>query len=89
MEVSSGMTENSFEMYQSDDGTTHIAVQFKEETVRLAQDQLCELFGRERSVITKHINNVFKEGERDSVCAKFARTRGDGKTYLCGKPQDT
>ncbi len=77
------MTENSFEMYQSDDGTTHIAVQFKEETVWLAQDQLCELFGRERSVITKHINNVFKEGEleRNSVCAKFARTGGDGKTY--------
>nr|WP_277956713.1 virulence protein RhuM/Fic/DOC family protein [Shewanella sp. N2AIL] len=41
------------------------------------------MFDRERSVITKHINNVFKEGEleRDSVCAIFARTADDGKTY--------
>jgi len=41
---------------------------------------MCELFGRERSVITKHIRNVFNEGEleRDSVCAKFARTVNDG-----------
>ena len=42
-----------------------------------------ELFGRERSVITKHINNVFKEGEleRERVSAKFAHTAADGKTY--------
>src|SRR5690625_6562262 len=44
---------------------------------------MCELFGRERSVITKHINNDFREGEleRDAVCAKFARTASDGKRY--------
>ena len=44
---------------------------------------MCQLFGRERSVITKHIRNVFREGELDeqSVCAKFAHTAGDGKTY--------
>ncbi|MEH6356682.1 MAG: RhuM family protein [Marinobacter sp.] len=44
---------------------------------------MCDLFGRERSVITKHIRNVFQEGEleRDSVCAKFAHTAEDGKTY--------
>ncbi|WP_249325005.1 virulence RhuM family protein [Vreelandella boliviensis] len=44
---------------------------------------MCELFGRERSVITKHIRNVFKEGEleRNSVCANFAHTAEDGKTY--------
>lgn len=49
----------------------------------LTQSQICELFCRERSVITKHIGNVFKEGEldRDSVCANFARTAEDGKTY--------
>ena len=53
------------------------------ETVWLTQDQMCQLFGRERSVITKHIRNVFREGELDerSVCAKFAHTAGDGKTY--------
>jgi len=49
----------------------------------LSQAQMCELFGRERSVITKHIRNVFKEGEleRNSVCAKFAHTAEDGKSY--------
>ena len=53
------------------------------ETVWLTQAEICVLFDRERSVITKHINNVFKEGEleRDSVCAIFARTADDGKTY--------
>lgn len=53
------------------------------ETVWLTQEQMCLLFGRERSVITKHIRNIFKEGELDesSVCAKFAHTAADGKSY--------
>lgn len=53
------------------------------ETVWLTQAEICVLFDRERSVITKHINNVFKEGELEwnSVCAIFARTADDGKTY--------
>ena len=46
------------------------------ETVWLTQVQMCQLFGRDRTVITKHINNIFKEGEleREVVCAKFAHT---------------
>jgi prophage maintenance system killer protein len=58
-------------------------VHLKDETVWLSQAQMQELFGRERTVITKHINNVFKEGEleRNQVCAKFAHTAADGKTY--------
>ena len=46
------------------------------ETVWLTQRQMCQLFGRDRSVITKHINNISKEGElvREVVCAKFAYT---------------
>lgn len=46
------------------------------ETVWLTQAQMCQLFGRDRTVITKHINNIFKEGEleRELVCAKFAHT---------------
>ena len=53
------------------------------ETVWLTQEQMCQLFGRERSVITKHIRNVFKDGEQEenSVCAKFAHTAADGKVY--------
>jgi len=48
-----------------------------------SQAQMAELFGRERSVITKHVRNVFREGELDpkSVCARFAHTAADGKTY--------
>lgn len=70
-------------VYQSEDGTAAVDVRLKDETVWLSQAQMQELFGRERSVITKHINNVFKEGEliRNQVCAKFAHTADDGKTY--------
>ena len=57
------------------------------ETVWLTQRQMCQLFGRERTVITKHINNIFKEGEleREVVCAKFAHTTPHGS--IKGKTQ--
>ena len=53
------------------------------ETVWLSQEQMSVLFGRDQSVIARHISNIFKEGEleRDSVYAKFAYTAADGKTY--------
>lgn len=53
------------------------------ETVWLTQEQMAVLFGRDQSVIARHIANIFKEGEleRDSVYAKFAYTAADGKTY--------
>jgi prophage maintenance system killer protein len=70
-------------LYQSEDGSATLTVHLREETVWLTQAQMQELFSRERSVITKHINNVFKEGELDKnqVCAKFAHTASDDKTY--------
>ena len=70
-------------IYQSPDGTTGIEVHLEAETVWLTQDQMSELFGRERSVITKHLRNVFREGELDktAVRAKFAHTAPDGKKY--------
>ncbi|HWP00454.1 MAG TPA: virulence protein RhuM/Fic/DOC family protein [Methylococcus sp.] len=70
-------------LFQTPDGQIHLDVRLEQETVWLTQAQMAELFGRERSVITKHINNVFQEGEldRDSVCANFAHTAEDGKTY--------
>ena len=52
-------------IYQSEDGKIKIDVRFENETVWLSQAQMCVLFGRERSVITKHINNIFEEGELD------------------------
>jgi len=49
-------------IYQTADGSHALDVRLERETVWLSQAQMAELFGRERSVITKHINNVFKEG---------------------------
>ena len=50
-------------LYQTEDGVTKIDVRLEDETVWLSQKQLAELFQKERSVITKHISNVFAEGE--------------------------
>lgn len=54
---------NEILIYQSDDGLIKIETRLQDETVWLTQAQMSELFQRERSVITKHVNNVFKEGE--------------------------
>ena len=77
------MISNQIQLFTSADGQVSLEVSLERETVWLSQAQLCELFGRERSVITKHINNVFSDGEleRNSVCAKFAHSAADGKTY--------
>ena len=70
-------------MYQTEDGLTKIDVQMSDETVWLTREQMAELFQRDRSVIGKHIKNIFDEGElrKESVWAKFAHTAEDGKVY--------
>ncbi len=70
-------------MYQTEDGLTKIDVQMSGETVWLSLDQMADLFQRDKSTISRHIKNVFREGEldRNSVVAKFATTAADGKTY--------
>lgn len=70
-------------IYQTDDGLSKIEVSLKNETVWLSIDQMAELFQRDRSVIGKHVRNIFKEGElkKESVWAKFAYTATDGKDY--------
>jgi prophage maintenance system killer protein len=55
----------SIAIYQTADGQTQVEVRLQDETIWLRQEQMGELFGRERSVITKHIRNVFGEGELD------------------------
>ena len=59
------MDNNQIIMYQTEDGLTKIDVTLDKETVWLSQEQMAELFQRERSVITKHIRNIFEEGELD------------------------
>ena len=70
-------------LYEAPDGQVRVDVRLERETVWLTQEQMSRLFGRERSVITKHIRNVFLEGELEAgaVCAKFAHTAEDRKTY--------
>lgn len=60
-----------------------VEVRLEKETVWLTQKHMSELFNTERSVITKHIRNIFhtKELDRKSVCANFAHTAEDGKVY--------
>ena len=54
---------NEVILYRSKDGSVKLDVQFEEETVWLSQTQMCELFERDQSVISRHVRNVFKEGE--------------------------
>lgn len=70
-------------MYQTEDGLTKIETNFDGDTVWLSIDQMADLFQRDKSTISRHIKNIFTEGELelDSVVAKFATTAADGKSY--------
>lgn len=72
---------DSIVIYQTTDGGTCIDVKFQDETVWLSQAQMAELFQKDRTVIGRHINNIFKEGELEEslVCAKFAHTKDYGR----------
>ena len=74
------MEDNKIVIYQTEDGQTQIDVRLENETVWLTQAQMAELFKKDRTVITRHINNIFKEGEleKEEVCAKFAHTTRHG-----------
>ena len=82
------MTENrivtnngsSIVLYTTDDGNTQLEVKLENDTVWLTQNQMAELFGRDRSVIARHIKNIFKEGELEEalVCAKNAQVNPHG-----------
>lgn len=75
--------ESNIIIYTTEDGSAKIETTFDGDTVWLSIDQMAELFQRDRSVIGKHIRNIFKEGElqKESVWAKFAYTAADGKIY--------
>ena len=76
-------------VYEAPDGEVRVDVRLERETVWLTQQQMAELFGRERSVITKHLRNVFREGELDpgATSAKFAQVRTEGGGGLArGRP---
>ncbi len=76
------MEQGEIILYQPDE-IIKLEVHLKNETVWLSIEEMSQLFGRDISVIGKHIRNIFKEEElvKDSVWAKFAYTAADGKTY--------
>lgn len=74
---------SDFILYTSQDGEVRVDVLINEETVWLTQKAIAELFDIDRTVITKHLKNIFDSSELDenSVCAKNAHTAKDGKSY--------
>ncbi len=72
--------ENQIEIYQTADNQTQVSVKFEDDTVWLNQKQMAELFGKDRTTITRHLNKIFKEGELEEkvVCAFFAHTTQHG-----------
>ena len=72
-------------MYTTEDGLTKIETTFDEDTVWLSLDQMAELFQRDKSTISRHIKNIFQEGElvQSSTVAKFATVQTEGT----GDPQ--
>jgi len=70
-------------LYQSEDGQAALDVHLQDETVWLTLNQMAELLDRDKSVISRHLGNVFQTGElaREAVVAKNATTASDGKTY--------
>jgi hypothetical protein len=78
--------ENSFTeflLYKTPNGKVKVEIFLKNENIWLTQEKIASLFGVDRSVITKHLKNIFETFElnENSVCAKFAQTASDGKNY--------
>lgn len=74
---------SEFLTFTAEAGADSIEVLYAQENVWATQDMIALLYGIDRSGVSKHLGNIFKDGELDenSVCAKFARTASDGKTY--------
>lgn len=83
MATNKKLPDNQITVYQTSDGKINIEVLYANENIWLPQKRIAELFDVDRSVVTKHLKNIFSdyELEEDSVCAKFAHTAEDGKEY--------
>ncbi|MEI6314241.1 MAG: virulence protein RhuM/Fic/DOC family protein [Syntrophus sp. (in: bacteria)] len=81
-EPPAGYNELTIVIYETPDGV-RVDIKLEKDTLWLSQKQMAELFETERSVITKHLRNIFNSGEliQDTVCANFALTASDGKKY--------
>lgn len=72
-----------FLIFQAQSQADGVEVMYQDETIWCTQEAMASLFGKSRSTITEHLQNIFNEGElqQDSVCRKFRRTASDGKEY--------
>lgn len=77
------MNKGEIIIYQTPDGNTTLDVKLDNDTVWLSQNQIAELFGTKRPAITKHLKNIFNDGEleENSVSSILEHTASDGKTY--------
>ena len=77
------LPDNQITVYQTPDGLINIEVLYANENIWLPQKRIAELFDVDRSVVTKHLQNIFSSNElqEDSVCAIFAHTAEDEKEY--------
>jgi hypothetical protein len=78
--------ENSFTeflLYKTPNNKVKVEIFLRDENIWLSQEKIAALFGVDRSVITKHLKNIFEtfELKEETVCAKFAHTANDGKIY--------
>lgn len=76
-------TKKDIVFYSKDNGDVNIELLLNGETLWVTQKTMAEIFDVDRTVITKHIKNIFEDNEliKEQVCAKFAHTANDGKTY--------
>lgn len=77
-------SKGAIEIYKSSDGKTQLEVKLEDETVWLNLNQISSLLQKDKSVISRHINNIFREGELDksSTVAKFATVQKEGKRVI-------
>lgn len=74
---------NEVLLYTTPNGKVKVEIYLQNETIWLSQQKIADLFGVNRPAVTKHIKNIFEEGELDqnSVCSKMEHTADDGKNY--------
>ena len=74
---------NEILLYTTPNGKVKVEIYIHNETIWFIQQKIADLFGVDRSVITKHLRNIFDSNElnKEAVCAKIAHTASDGKTY--------
>ena len=75
--------QNNLLIYKNKNGDIVVDAVYKDETLWLSQKSMAKVFDVDRTVITKHLKNIFTDGEldKDTVCAKIAHTAEDEKIY--------